>query len=44
MSSKNKSNVLFKNLDASEKALESENGLTEIQSICMNCYEQVNFI
>jgi hypothetical protein len=30
----------FTKLDASEEALEN-NGVTELDSICMNCYEQV---
>jgi zinc finger protein len=29
----------FKQLDASEEALESGSGVTEIDSVCMNCYE-----
>lgn len=31
----------FAKLDASEEGLE-DNGITELDSICMNCYEQVN--
>ena len=30
----------FSNLDASEEGLE-DNGITEIDSVCMSCYKQV---
>jgi hypothetical protein len=40
----NKPKPLFSNIDASESAIASENGLTEIQSICMNCYKQVELL
>jgi zinc finger protein len=35
------SKTAFKKLDASEEALENEaSGVTELDSICMNCYKQ----
>ena len=37
---KKKSKTVFKKLDASEEAIE-ENGVTEIDSVCMNCYKTV---
>lgn len=37
-----KSKRIFNELDASEEALQSENnGITEIDSVCMNCYQTV---
>ena len=36
----NSSKTAFKKLDASEEAIESGSGVTEIESVCMNCYEK----
>lgn len=41
MESTHESKTAFKKLDASEQAVESgDTGLTEIESVCMNCYER----
>lgn len=36
-----KSKRIFNELDASEEAIQNDNGITELDSICMNCYKQV---
>lgn len=40
----NNSKTAFNKLDASEEAIDSGNGITEIESVCMNCYKNVNFV
>ena len=38
-------NPMFPRLDASEEALDNDNsGITEIDSVCMNCYKTVRLL
>jgi hypothetical protein len=38
----NSSKTAFQALDASEEAIQSGLGLTEVESLCMNCHENVS--
>ena len=37
-----KTKSIFTKLDASEEGLDAGSGITEIESLCMDCYNKVN--